>query len=423
MVDVEQRYRSRTFPGTANRVFINSITYNGVCTQLDKFTTNAPEDYGLFTESSHVESMYDVVTKEFEKKKRQGRIINSPLLKTSVVTHAPLIPYIYAEVIGSQINCSGVWRTKWSGYEVTSGMITPNSYCNLGYSSPPYLPCPVISQNLIGSAVTKAYANCDMSKAAILASLGEARETVASMASIFTGLIRIIREIRSLQIGKLMRRLKPKELADRYMEIRYALRPMVYDTLQIIDAANASAVATRQTYRGFAKANAKATSSGYRTHGTFRRYKWTKTSTTSTEVRAGVLCKCDAFTKLNAWGADSILETAWELIPLSFVVDWFFNVGQTIASWTPETGLTALASWYKITESLYQEIRLSDSSCLAVPNAVKLAFNADGAYVSKLSVTTQRVPDPSRPVLPRFQLSLDALKLVDLMIIARKILS
>jgi hypothetical protein len=44
-------------------------------------------------------------------------------------------------------------------------------------------------------------------------------------------------------------------------------------------------------------------------------------------------------------GIDRLPSTIWELIPLSFVVDWFVNVGQWIQASVPVFGQTVLAAW------------------------------------------------------------------------------
>jgi len=44
-------------------------------------------------------------------------------------------------------------------------------------------------------------------------------------------------------------------------------------------------------------------------------------------------------------GIDRLPSTIWELIPLSFVVDWFVNVGQWIQASVPVIGQTVLAAW------------------------------------------------------------------------------
>jgi hypothetical protein len=35
---------------------------------------------------------------------------------------------------------------------------------------------------------------------------------------------------------------------------------------------------------------------------------------------------------MNAFGISDVIATIWEAIPFSFVVDWFFNVGNMLAS-------------------------------------------------------------------------------------------
>jgi hypothetical protein len=43
---------------------------------------------------------------------------------------------------------------------------------------------------------------------------------------------------------------------------------------------------------------------------------------------------------LHQWGLDNPLLIAWELVPFSFVVDWFVNVGDVLSSLTDFAGMT-----------------------------------------------------------------------------------
>jgi len=68
-------------------------------------------------------------------------------------------------------------------------------------------------------------------------------------------------------------------------------------------------------------------------------------------VKGYILYQFDK-TRLNtsfaAFGITAIPETIWELIPFSFVADWFIPFGDWISALTPKIGVTVLASGYSV---------------------------------------------------------------------------
>jgi len=150
----------------------------------------------------------------------------------------------------------------------------------------------------------------------------------------------------------------------------------------------------------------------------------TRTSDLQVDVRSGVLAAVQILSKLPYWGLHHPVEAMWELIPYSFVIDWVLNVSQIIASWTPEVGLRALASWYVITQRWETTAQLTNSyhTFSGTEMLEDSMTRIEGTRYSEISVTKSRVPDPSRPVVPSFNLRLDALKLLDLVVMAKNLL-
>jgi len=59
---------------------------------------------------------------------------------------------------------------------------------------------------------------------------------------------------------------------------------------------------------------------------------------------------------LDQWGISNPLTIVWELIPFSFVVDWFVNVGDFIASQTDFAGMTIESAF----QTQYLKVQLQD---------------------------------------------------------------
>lgn len=357
-------------------------------------------------------SMDDFVTPNFKERQSRGEIINNPMY--SIRTFESRDPCIYDR--GRIYRPNGT--NYWTGYK-TVGTDWYLTYLDT------HLPdqLSLSSQGMLEEmAVTEAHARIELSQAMMLASLGEGRETVSSMCSIIGRAIKIARNVKRLRVKELAQELSPKELADRYMELRYALRPLVYDAKQIVDAYKGDKLPKlgRQTWRGYKEGfDSVVDTVTYTDAGTI--FTCERESAVTLQVRAGVLTCIEAISKWNVWGFDSIAETAWELMPWSFVLDWFFNIGETLASWTPEMGVKRLASWVVSEVSTTQSIRVTGAQNVFPSGATVHTnyFSLSGRHVRTTAVKTRTI-DPPLAVLPKFRLKLDVLKLVDLCIMGRK---
>lgn len=376
------------------------------------------------TQRTHMSSvreriMHDVVTKEFNKLSSRGKIVNNPMDSSDTT------------------EITGVTRYKWDWEtEDRDGNVTMggDSYSNL-YGSFDRSKCNISIDRdaLISQAISSAHANCDLSEAAILASLGEFRETVAGLAAILIRVYRIYRKIRKLDLYALRKEIKPAELADRYMEYRYALRPLYYDAVQLTSAYNKAMPpkGSRKTFRSFKEGSDTDTGTyvtyGYRSDGKIN-MKFTTDYYIHEEVcvRAGVLCQITNDSRLLSFGAANIPQSMWELVPFSFIIDWFWNVGDIISSFSPKVGLNELASWAVVTTStsVTSSVTVEGVDHTNSDNVSWTRCYADGnttANYELYSVKKERLVNPPRGFLPRVDINLDALKLLDLQIIVNKL--
>jgi len=365
--------------------------------------------------------MHDVVIPNFKFRSKQGMIFNNPMDVDET--------FKYSDKIWIQSRHKHrVWDTncnpdayRYWGYDY-DGSMPGSHYCD-GHE----LAIPEIDvSSLINEAVTKAWSNVELSQATALMSLAEGEKTIQSLVSVFRRALKIILAVRSLNFAALRRELTPKELQNRWMEARYALRPLMYEVSGIMDAVTKDARHDRFTFRGSVSSTETAEDEEVFTSDRgYRFYTLEKHSSRTVEVRAGVLAKLEELSLLNRWGFDQIAETVWEIIPFSFICDWFFNVGKTIASWTPEGGLRTLASWYVVRNLTYQTTIVKDAyvtSCSEADpqNCYENYYHKSVGGTTIIHNTKQRVPSPVRAVLPTFTLKLSAAKLLDLAIIFKQ---
>lgn len=358
----------------------------------------------------------DVSTPNYIKRSKAGEIINNPLY-LELETWKSNVPTLNSE--NYYLDSHGC---KVGGRVL--GPYAPELLLGDSRTCTRYLGKPTIDTGRLSDiAITEAYSRIDFSEAALLATLGELPETISGLISIFKRSIKIFRAIRKFDIKALLGEISPKELADRYMEYRYGIRPLLYDVKSILSAYNSTQKKfDRYTFRGKASASAQAgpTEFTYYANSVFA-YKAYASVKREVTARAGCLTHLHALSKLNVWGLDQPIETLWELLPYSFVIDWFFNIGKTIASFTPEAGCEILASY--VTMEDITSWSISGGHVTAVPGSgYTYATTTYSPEYSKVSRIKARTPNPSRPILPSFDVRLDSLKLLDLAIIIRNLL-
>jgi hypothetical protein len=383
-----------------------------------------------FVSKEHTEAMLDVVTPRFGSLKNSGVIVNNPMTQTiSKVIDKPFQVYICGRALHRHgespdytwdeigyLN-TGQKNTSALAYITTNGL----------------LPAPTLpKQDLIDLAVNKAWSNVSLTEVQTLASLGEARETVTSVVSIFKRLVKILKNIKKGEFARLANEISPRQLADRYMEARYAMRPLYYELKQYSAAftKETSEILSRLTFRGHenyvdsVSEVVEVPNGDF--HGGDRSFFLELETTAECDVRAGVLTELETESKLPAWGLTDVLESAWELVPYSFIVDWFFNVGNTIAAFTPSYGLRPLASWSVVTTTVVQSAKMAGSradladetgTCKPLEHVNYLT----GGEYHVINVVRERIPNPSRSLTPHVNVRLSGAKLIDLLVIAKNL--
>lgn len=370
--------------------------------------------------STKTETMSDIPTVGFDRLRSRGIIINSPMFSQKGDSTQTL--EFFENFLGVSKDAQGKVDKK-SGF-IDRGTMSAKEL--LGNAKFPSLPSS-FGSNAKDIAVTQAWANVNQATASSLVSIAEARKTASSMTQIMARAIKILRAVRKLDAKALKGELSPSELSDRYLEARYAIRPLIYDAQGLIDAYNHKRKADRFTARGTARDHFSDSINGTVTNFSSFRTNYRSQIEASFEARAGVLYQYDLkglSETLSVYGFDQPIEAIWELVPFSFIIDWFFNVGNTIAAWTPNVGTQPLASWVKTTTTIKKTCAVT--SLDVIPDVYPQqdsrgrSVSGSGSWTT-VSVDTARTPDPRRPFLPRLDINLDALKLVDLLLIGNKL--
>jgi len=156
-------------------------------------------------------------------------------------------------------------------------------------------------------------------------------------------------------------------------------------------------------------------------------YTATVTKATERMFRAGVLVEID--TSINAglaiWGLDSPLEAIWELMSLSFVIDWFFNIGSCLNAAFLNPGLEPRISWVTEKVNYFQSTAATGvwrntppgcSQSLESWHLIQYGYTYEGVSIMR------RVPLAKRFSLPHLNVRLSPDKILDIFAIARKML-
>lgn len=395
-----KRYQYGTYP-TCTRTLIQN-------TQKD----------GTYIPSYYYKRIQDVVTPDFKKRMKKGEIINNPLDILTYRANATPLSWDYHFLnVPYQNRCP---TRDDEGYAKVNLESTYGSAKSLAtYGTLPNIDV----QRLKDLAIAQAFANVDVSEAALWATLGELEETVTGLVSLFKRLLGLYGKLRRKEYGLILKQaLTYENVSNLYMEFRYGLRPLYYDCKQLYAAWSAivNKKIPRTTFRS-RESESKETNSDtvIIVNDVIRCHKTTSIHRDVT-VSAGVLTDIEVANPLQILGLDKSIEAVWELIPYSFVIDWFFNVGTTIAAWTPNAGIRCLASWVCVEDTCTCSLNIGSPF-----GAGTNTYETISDYSGNLSMVYKhytREPNPSKPILPSFDMKLDHLKLVDLSIMLSQLL-
>lgn len=369
------------------------------------------------------EYMEDVVTPGFPFVRAAGGVITSPLHhRLLTVTNPPIV----------SIDVRKTYNSFWNGSDHEIGAIWLGEYipfAESGSSKPEFLGLGANSltemQRCSDIAVTSAHANIDESEMLALATMAEAGKTIDFLGNTLVKVTRLARRARKLEFRRIKESMSKSEFRDRYMELRYAVRPLIFDVNGIIKALKKpQGTRLRRTYRGKDSTslfNSDVLLSRPYFHGLAavdvkRSVRW------EVSARAGVLCDVD-ISALTAFGHEKIAESAWELVPFSFIVDWFANVGKTIGAWTPNAGVNQRASWVvtRQTSIMTNEVSNCRSVMYDPPNVISNYVRSGVSSYGQTMKIVDRTPAPSLRIIPRLDINLSGYKLLDLGIILKGI--
>lgn len=379
--------------------------------------------------------MTDYVVSDYKERIKAGEIINNPCTKTVQWTeNCPCSQeygyYKYQPVQNCYPPCPDAPIYKRG--QTYEGQVRSSNY--LGDPTNPLtwtvgFPTVDESQDFIDEMVTKAYAKVDTSEVSALVSVGEARETIKFLYDSGLRLLKLYRALRSLNFKALRSEMNVKEFSKRYLEYRYALNPLVSEMDQYFRMVFVGkSYPLRQTYRVY---DEQTCSNIGQPFICFNMPVGTATAIEEASikyvVRAGVLCDID-LEKLDRWGTKNLAQAALDLVPLSFIADWFFNISQTLAAHLPHAGAKQRASWYSVSKVETREKRIiatTRKNTLTVSGVVydHVLNSFENCCIRSVKETYVRAANPSLRTFPQFTVKLNGWKLLDIGLILKQLIT
>lgn len=179
-------------------------------------------------------------------------------------------------------------------------------------------------------------------KASLLVTLAERREAADMLVSRLVSLAATIRHARKGNVTKAVRALfgndpkgkplKSDSVSGTHLEIQYGWGPTIADIHSILEVLDSDYPSVKVTGKG---------SSGGSTNRGGGDYNWEFEGVRYYTCRktAYVSVENPLLYRLNQAGVINPLTVAWELIPFSFVIDWFIPVGNWLAAQSEFVGL------------------------------------------------------------------------------------
>lgn len=306
--------------------------------------------------------MSDWVTPNFAQAIAKGAIVNNPMFsKVERRYHQHCLPAVYEGRLNAN---SALTHTEFSGVyaPLTGHMLT--------------------SLDLLLEAVTAAWSKVNGPDWWAAVDSGEILETVRLLGSPLQAVRNILSDpcgsgvTAFMYQGKRLRKVRCPGirlipgLSTMYLGWHLGLAPLfasIEDAIALIDKEFKTRLTARSTKRASeVKTQAWQPPVTFVSGGQNVTWNWTLETTDEASARAGVLYSPDiSIAQDTGFDAKHLPSTAWELIPYSFIVDRFLNIGDYLTGLIQFLTVEPLASWCTLRRT--QQTTLAWGSCSATP--------------------------------------------------------
>lgn len=364
-------------------------------------------------------TMTDVDTPGFHRRKSQGVLVINTMTSERRSVGSVLKPMAYY-VKYTPPNPNVVWTGSW-----TDNVFRHNSNIN-AFLAGGYSLLPAFSSTDAGIALASAYSSAASPDAATLVTLGEMQQTLSLLQAPVDMLLRRTRVFDRLRekMAKESRGATPaellQELSNLWLTARYGVIPLVLEAQGLINALQRtkSGDVVRQTSRGFLEVSDSTSRSIALTTGPVDYYvdqfvNW------RISYRAGVTYDWvpDLAARFGLRPAD-VPQAALELVPLSFVAEWFVNASNFLGALTFHMRAKQAVAWYTATldgtvSTVFNQGGSETTSSKEQTSQSVILADASGSRVDESVLRRTRLPATISDIRPGIRVKLNTARLVD----------
>lgn len=348
--------------------------------------------------------MNDWIVPNFSARVKAGEVFFNPMSIFEQIVH-PTEGTGTLRYLHNQIACSGLPTSHQKVYEqgpnchvdILGTVFTPSGPSNI-------VGCPSLFsgyelEQMCVEASTKCFNERGRSDGNIWETVAEYGKTRAMLPSLARNLNNFVEHLartphKDKVSGRVMSVLRAaRESGNAYLLYRYGLAPLVKETQNVLLALNGLEGRFRMTARG-AVEDKRITSST--TVGSAFSYEY-RVQTNWTQVLKVRAMSLDEYAIDKLWAAGAsykgLVTLPWELVPYSFVVDWFVNIGEFIGAMVPTPNLQQLGC------ALTYEYLTEGNAFIASYSPKGIAVIQSAPSGSKLFTarTKTRIPSLSQP--------------------------
>lgn len=284
-----------------------------------------------------VERIVDTVTPEFQKLRKVGEIVNNDCGLTRT---------------GRTVRRGTMYQPYENGFGITVSGDLACSFVD------PWAQTAQIPSNSLGmECLIKAYAKMNTSPLLMGENLAEVGQTVEMLRRPFGSAVKLLQKIVKAKRRHLTRTggNVAKANANAWLEQRYGWGPIIGDCKEIIKQTH-RAIENANRYRLVARAGGKLESTKTSHLDPLVLYPGlgiagSSSSKQTLKCGAGVfydiinMTSADEYLGVLGLRGRDIVPTAWELSHLSYVVDWFVNIGDWLQAVTPVPYIVVRDNW------------------------------------------------------------------------------
>lgn len=277
-----------------------------------------------------------------EDRRRSDLIHSNHIVPTKYSANRHMAHVLYFDQWGDWLRGYNPVQRRWGYYRQRQRGLKPTVSIGEGKVSTGHVPTWVQT-----SARTRARAKCAQADVNIGQFLGEMPESLKMIASQSISVLQAYRALRRGQFSKIPRILGvdkvknlPKSAAGVWFAYKFGWKPLIEDTYNMH-----SAVMKQLNRPTFGKVKAVQTTHTSDPYWILTNSRFDGNITMGCEVGLTYKVENERLAQLNALGLINPLSIAWELMPLSFVVDWFVPVGSFLQSMSAPLGLSFVAGY------------------------------------------------------------------------------